>query len=57
VRKSPNGREIKAKNKNRLTEAGKEGRVRIVASMGFWQADPGEWVSRLNGSCDLASEV
>ncbi len=39
--------EIKARTANRLAKAGKQGRVRIVANMGFWQADPGEWAGRL----------
>lgn len=39
--------EIKARNAERLAEAGKPGRVRLVANMAFWQADPGEWAERL----------
>ena len=42
--------EIKAKCSNRLAEAGKPGRVRVVADMAFWQADPGEWADRLGAN-------
>jgi DNA-binding MarR family transcriptional regulator len=41
--------EIKARAAERLTESGQTGRVRVVANMGFWQADPGEWAGRLRG--------
>jgi predicted transcriptional regulator len=38
---------IKALNKDRLKQAGEEGTVRVVALLGFWRADPGEWAGRV----------
>lgn len=42
--------EIKTRNANRLAEAGEQGRVRVVANMAFWQADPGQWADRLRAN-------
>lgn len=42
--------EIKARAKTRLAQAEEEGRVRVVANMGFWQADPGSWTGRSTDS-------
>ncbi len=39
--------EIKARAADRLAESDQAGRVRVVANMGFWQADPGKWAGRL----------
>jgi predicted transcriptional regulator len=38
---------IKDRSKTRLGEAGLEGMVRIVATLGFCRADPGKWSGRL----------
>lgn len=42
--------QIKARNQKRLAKAGKEGAVRIIATMGFYQPDPGTWPGRLRDS-------
>lgn len=39
-------KQIKARNRSRLKGEGKDGTVRIVATMGFYRADPGEWPGR-----------
>lgn len=38
---------IKASNRTRLKDKGADGTIRIVATMGFYRADPGEWPGRL----------
>jgi biotin operon repressor len=42
--------QIKARNQKRLAKTGKEGAVRIIATMGFYQPDPGTWPGRLRDS-------
>jgi predicted transcriptional regulator len=37
---------VKGRNIDRLKEAGKPGKVRIVATLGFVRADPSEWPGR-----------
>jgi DNA-binding transcriptional ArsR family regulator len=37
---------VKAHNRDRLKRAGEAGKVRIVATLGFDRADPGEWPGR-----------
>lgn len=39
---------IKTRNQARLEEAGEEGTVRIVATLGFWRADPSTGPGRLD---------
>jgi DNA-binding Lrp family transcriptional regulator len=39
-------KQVKARNLARLKAKGEEGKVRIVATMGFYRADPGEWPGR-----------
>jgi predicted transcriptional regulator len=39
-------KELKARNRARLKDKGTDGTVRIVATMGFYRAHPGEWPGR-----------
>ena len=39
-------KQVKTRNQSRLKVKSKKGTVRIVATMGFYRADPGEWPGR-----------
>lgn len=39
-------KQIKARNRARLKDKGADGTIRIVATMGFYRADPAEWPGR-----------
>lgn len=39
-------KQVKAQNLARLKTTGERGKIRIVATMGFYRADPGEWPGR-----------
>jgi DNA-binding Lrp family transcriptional regulator len=39
-------KQVKARNRSRLEDEDKDGTIRIVATMGFYRADPGEWPGR-----------
>jgi hypothetical protein len=39
-------KQIKAGNRTRLKDKGADGTIRIVATMGFYRADPSEWPGR-----------
>lgn len=39
-------KQIKARNRARLENKGTDGTIRIVATMGFYRADPAEWPGR-----------
>ena len=41
---------IKGLNQARLKKAGQEGKVRVVATLGFYRADPSEWPGRRGSS-------